>query len=269
MIEEFPMSSDTTPSVASKTSNGVCTIYINRPESLNALNPDVLKSLLREMQCVERDTSTRVVVIRGSGDKAFVAGADIRSMSGLGAPAIAEYVELGQRTLRAIEQCRVPVIAAVHGFALGGGLELALACDLIVCATSARIGQPEVSLGIIPGFGGTQRLIQRCGIGRARRLCYTGELVSAEEGFSLGIVDKVVSDESFNEAIAEMTQQIISKAPLAVQGAKRVILRSQEQALLAGLQLEVEEFLRLFATADREEGMSAFIEKRKPSFTGR
>jgi enoyl-CoA hydratase len=263
------MSSETMPSVASKKHNETCTIYINRPESLNALNPDVLQSLSREMQQIERDTSIRVVVIRGSGDKAFVAGADIRSMASLGGPAISEYVELGQRTLRAIEQCRVPVIAAVHGFALGGGLELALACDIILCAESAKIGQPEVNLGIIPGFGGTQRLIQRCGVGRARRLCYTGELIPAEEAYGLGIVDKVVSDEDFNEALQKMANEIVSKAPLAVQGAKRVILRSQEQALLAGLQLEVEEFLRLFGSADREEGMAAFLEKRKPVFTGR
>ena len=263
------MNSETVPSVASKKNNELLTIYINRPESLNALNPDVLQSLLREIQQVDRDPSIRVVVIRGSGDKAFVAGADIRSMANLGGPAIAEYVELGQRTLRAIEQCRVPVIAAVHGFALGGGLELALACDIIVCGESAKVGQPEVNLGIIPGFGGTQRLIQRCGIGRARRLCYTGELISAQEAYELGIIDKVVSDEAFNDSVQELVSQIVSKAPLAVQGTKRVMLRSQEQALLAGLQLEVEEFLRLFSSADREEGMTAFLEKRKATFTGR
>jgi enoyl-CoA hydratase len=255
--------------VLSSRSGAVHTVTINRPESLNALNPDVLQSLLNEFQGIARDASVRVVVIRGSGPKAFVAGADIRSMSQLGPRAIADYVELGQRATRAIESCAVPVIAAVHGFALGGGLELALACDIIFCGRAAKLGQPEVNLGIIPGFGGTQRLIHRCGIGQARRLCYSGELISADEAHTLGIADKVVADEAFDEQLSQLAELIASKAPLAVQGAKRVINRSQDTALLSGLRLEVEEFLRLFATADREEGMDAFMQKRKPSFTGR
>jgi enoyl-CoA hydratase len=256
-------------SVLSTRSGAIHTVTINRPESLNALNPDVLQGLLNEFQAVARDPSVRVVVIRGSGPKAFVAGADIRSMSQLGPRAIADYVELGQRATRAIESCTVPVVAAVHGFALGGGLELALACDIIVCAESAKVGQPEVNLGIIPGFGGTQRLIQRCGIGQARRLCYSGELISAEEARVIGVADKVFADSVFDEQLTEFVELIASKAPLAVQGAKRVINRSQEAALLAGLRLEVEEFQRLFGTADREEGMDAFMQKRKATFTGR
>lgn len=256
-------------SVLSSRSGAIHTVTINRPESLNALNPDVLQGLLNEFQAIARDPSVRVVVIRGSGPKAFVAGADIRSMSQLGPRAIADYVELGQRATRAIESCTVPVVAAVHGFALGGGLELALACDIIVCAESAKVGQPEVNLGIIPGFGGTQRLIQRCGIGQARRLCYSGELISAEEARLIGVADKVLPDSAFDEQLAAFVELIASKAPLAVQGAKRVINRSQEAALLAGLRLEVEEFQRLFGTADREEGMDAFMQKRKATFTGR
>lgn len=207
--------------------------------------------------------------MRGSGPKAFVAGADIRSMSQFGPRAIADYLELGQRTMRAIESLAVPVIAAVHGFALGGGLELALACDLIVCSASAKLGQPEVSLGIIPGFGGTQRLIHRCGVGQARRLCYSGELIAAEEARVIGLADRVFPDESFDAEVIAMAELIGSKAPLAVQGVKRVIHRSQETSLLSGLRHEVEEFLTLFSTADREEGMEAFIQKRKPNFTGR
>jgi enoyl-CoA hydratase len=255
--------------VLSSRSGAVYTVTINRPESLNALNPDVLQSLLNEFQAISRDNSIRVVVIRGSGPKAFVAGADIRAMSQLGPRAIADYIELGQRTTRAIEMCAVPVIAGVHGFALGGGLELALACDIIFCAESAKVGQPEVNLGIIPGFGGTQRLIHRCGVGQARRLCYSGELITAEEARVLGIADKVVPDAAFDEQLTQFAELIASKAPLAVQGAKRVINRSQDTVLLSGLRLEVEEFLRLFASADREEGMDAFMQKRKPSFTGR
>jgi enoyl-CoA hydratase len=256
-------------SVLSSRNGAIHTVTINRPESLNALNPDVLQGLLNQFQAISRDSSIRVVVIRGSGPKAFVAGADIRAMAQLGPRAIADYAELGQRATRAIEGCAVPVVAAVHGFALGGGLELALACDIIVCAESAKVGQPEVNLGIIPGFGGTQRLIHRCGIGQARRLCYSGELVSADEARVIGLADKVFPDTAFEEQLTAFVELIASKAPLAVQGAKRVINRSQEAALLAGLRLEVEEFLRLFGTADREEGMEAFMQKRKPSFTGR
>lgn len=250
-------------------SGAIHTISINRPESLNALNPDVLQSLLIEFDDIARDSDVQVVIIRGAGAKAFVAGADIRSMAQLGARPIADYVELGQRTMRAIETCRVPVIAAIHGFALGGGLELALACDLIVVAESAKLGQPEVNLGIIPGFGGTQRLIHRCGIGQARRLCYTADLVAGAEAFAIGLADKVVPDSQFLEQVQVLADGIASKAPLAVQGAKKVINTSQDTALLSGLRLEVEEFLSLFKTADREEGMDAFLQKRKPSFTGR
>jgi enoyl-CoA hydratase len=249
--------------------DGVYTVTINRPESLNALNADVLQSLILQFEEIAKNDQVRVVVITGAGQRAFVAGADIHSMSELQGRAIADYLELGQRAMRHIEQCRVPVIAAVNGFALGGGLELALSCDLIICSTSAKLGQPEVNLGIIPGFGGTQRLIQRCGIGVARRLCYTGELLTAEEGKSVGLVDKVVSDDALSAESVAWATLIAQKAPLAVQGAKRVIRASQEGTLLAGLRLEVEEFLQLFKTADREEGMAAFMQKRKPTFTGR
>ncbi len=245
------------------------TITINRPDSLNALNPDVLQSLVLEFEDIARDQSIRVVLIRGGGTKAFIAGADIRSMAQLGPRPIADYLELGQRALRSIETCTVPVVAAIHGFALGGGLELALACDLIVVAESARLGQPEVNLGIIPGFGGTQRLIHRCGIGQARRLCFTADLVSGSEAFAIGLADKVVPDSQFLDQVQAIAEGLASKAPLAVQGAKRVINRSQDTTLLSGLRLEVEEFLRLFGTADREEGMDAFLQKRKPTFTGR
>lgn len=247
----------------------VATITINRPESLNALNPDVLQGLILGLGKIASNKSIRSVIITGKGPKAFVAGADIRSMSELGPRPLADYVELGQRAMRMIETFHVPVIAAVNGFALGGGLELALACDLIVCAESAKLGQPEVNLGIIPGFGGTQRLIQRCGIGAARRLCYTGDLIGSDEARVIGLADKVVPDGQLMEEAVKMATTIASKAPLAVQGAKRVINRAHESLLLSGLRLEVEEFVRLFDTVDREEGMTAFLEKRAAKFSGR
>jgi enoyl-CoA hydratase len=247
----------------------VATVTINRPDSLNALNPDVLQGVILELGKLASNPAIRSVIITGKGPKAFVAGADIRSMNQLGPRPIADYVELGQRAMRMIESFEVPVIAAVNGFALGGGLELALACDLIVCSESAKLGQPEVNLGIIPGFGGTQRLIQRCGIGAARRLCYTGELISAEEARTIGLADKVVPDAELMAEAKKLAGTIASKAPLAVKGAKRVINQAHESLLLSGLRLEVEEFLRLFQTRDREEGMDAFIEKRAAMFTGR
>jgi enoyl-CoA hydratase len=255
--------------VLSAKNGAVWELTINRPESLNALNPDVLQTLLIQVEKIARDPDLRVVILTGSGPKAFVAGADISSMSGLGSRPIADYVELGQRTMRALESLAVPVIAAVNGFALGGGLELALACDLIMCADTAKVGQPEVNLGILPGFGGTQRLIQRCGIGTARRLCYLGELIAADEARLLGIVDKVVPPERLMEEARAWATAIAGKAPLAIKGTKRVITHSQEAILLQGLRLEVEEFLRLFASADREEGMTAFLQKRPARFTGR
>ena len=247
----------------------IVTVTINRQESLNALNPDVLQGLILEFGKIASDPSIRSVIITGRGPKAFVAGADIRSMNGLGPRPIADYVELGQRAMRLIETCEVPVIAAVNGFALGGGLELALACDIIVCCESAKLGQPEVNLGIISGFGGTQRLLQRCGIGAARRLCYTGDLIGAEEARVLGLADKVVPDAQLTEEVKKMATTIASKAPLAVKGAKKVINEAHQSLLLSGLRLEVEEFLKLFDTADREEGMTAFLQKRPATFTGR
>ena len=247
----------------------VVTVTINRQESLNALNPDVLQGLILEFGKIASDPSIRSVIITGRGPKAFVAGADIRSMNGLGPRPIADYVELGQRAMRLIETCEVPVIAAVNGFALGGGLELALACDIIVCCESAKLGQPEVNLGIIPGFGGTQRLLQRCGIGATRRLCYTGDLIGADEARVIGLADKVVPDAKLIDEVKKMATTIASKAPLAVKGAKKVINEAHQSLLLSGLRLEVEEFLKLFTTADREEGMTAFLQKRPATFTGR
>ena len=247
----------------------VAEVVINRPQSLNALNADVLQALVLIVDKLEKNSDLRVVIVSGEGKKAFVAGADIHSMAGLGPRPMADYIELGQRVMRRIELMPIPFIVAMNGYALGGGLELALACDVIVASQSARLGQPEVNLGIIPGFGGTQRLIQRCGIGTARRLVYTGEIIDAAEALRLGLVDKVSAPEELDNIVKEMARTIVSKAPLAIAKAKEVIRQSQETHLLSGLRLEIEAFLSLFATADREEGMSAFMQKREPKFSGR
>jgi enoyl-CoA hydratase len=189
-------------------------------------------------------------------------------MNGLGPRAIADYVELGQRTMRQIETFELPVIAAVNGFALGGGLELALSCDLIFASDTAKVGQPEVNLGVIPGFGGTQRLIARCGVGTAKRLCYTGDIINSDEALRLGIVDKVFTKDTLLEEVFKICSTISTKAPLAVQAAKRVINQSVEQQMLSGLRREVDEFLTVFNSKDRSEGMQAFLQKRPAKFNG-
>ena len=257
------------PTVTLEILEQVATITVNRPENLNALNPDVLQGIILELEKLQKAGDVAALVITGRGEKAFVAGADVVSMAKLGPRPIADYVELGQRALRAIECFPSPVIAAVNGYALGGGLELAIACDIIVAADTAKVGQPEINLGIIPGFGGTQRLIQRCGIGAARRLILTGDMIDATEALRIGLFDQVVPASELKTTVVAMAKRIGTKAPLAVREAKRVIRQSQEQQLLAGLRLEVEGFLQLFSSRDREEGMDAFMQKRPAKFTGR
>lgn len=247
----------------------VAELTINRPSNLNALNPDMLQSIILAFADLGKNENVRVVTITGAGPKAFVAGADIGAMSQLGPRAIADYVELGQRATRTIETFPTPVIAVVNGFALGGGMELALSCDLIIAADTAKLGQPEVNLGIMTGFGGTQRLIQRAGVGAARKLCYSAELISASDALALGVIDRVVASEALTAEAKAWAKVIATKAPLAVRETKRVIRESQESSLLAGLRIEVEAFLKLFSTRDREEGMDAFLSKRNANFTGR
>lgn len=249
--------------------SGIAGITLNRPESLNALNPDLLATLERTFDELAKDQNLRVVTLTGAGPKAFVAGADISSMNSYGPRGISEYLELGQRVMRKIELLPVPVLALVNGYALGGGLELALACDIIIASDTAKLGQPEVNLGIIPGFGGTQRLIGRCGVGEARRLCYTGDLITGEEAKMIGLADKVVPQATLLEEGLKMAKTIAEKAPLAIRGCKKVIRRSEEARLLSGLRLEVEEFQMLFATVDRAEGMDAFLAKRAAKFVGK
>lgn len=244
-------------------------LTVNRPKHMNALNIDVLQGMMLALGKLKSREDLRAVVVRGSGEKAFVAGADIHGMAELGPRAIAEYVELGQRVMRELECLEIPTIAEVGGYALGGGLELALACDLIFASEGSKLGQPEVNLGIIPGFGGTQRLLARCGLGTTRRLVFSGEIISAEEALSLGIVDKVFAGSELSRSVKEYAELIASKGPLAVRGAKEVIRQASEQVLLSGLRLEVEKFLELFQTADREEGMNAFMQKREPKFSGK
>lgn len=250
--------------------NGVATITINRPESLNALNEEVLRSLSAQLDelAAKSFASLRAVVLRGAGEKAFVAGADIKLMQQASVSELRSFIALGQSVMRQIEMSKVPVVAAVDGFAIGGGLELALACDIIVASTKAKLGQAEVNLGLIPGFGGTQRLALRAGLGSARRLILTGETIAAEEAFRLGVVDYLVEPEKFDATLAEVVATLCSKSPFALAAAKRATEELFASPKRGGLTAEVEEFVQLFHYEDTKEGLLAFLEKRKPQFRG-
>ncbi len=247
---------------------GIATVTVNRPDKLNALNSTVV----RELAAVFAElcaTDTRAAILTGAGEKAFVAGADIAEMSELSAAEAQAFSEAGHRVGYAIENAPFPVIAAVNGFALGGGCELALACDFIYAADSARFGQPEVNLGLMPGFGGTQRLPRRVGIARARELVYTGDMIRAEDARAIGLVNQVVPASELMDRVRAVAKKIADKAPLGVRASKRAILRGMDAALGVGNELETAAFGALFASADMREGTRAFLDKKKPAFQGR
>lgn len=254
----------------------VATVRINRAKALNALNFEVLEGLeeaFGKLQALcqgdRKYSECRAVVLRSAGEKAFVAGADIKVMHGASQEKISRFIASGQQLMRRIELTPLPVIAVVQGFALGGGLELALACDMILASEQARFGQPEVSLGLIPGFGGTQRLAARVGIGTAKRLVYLGETITCREAKDLGIIDWMVPEDQLENKLAEITLALVEKSPLALASAKRAIEKFYSPHKSAGLSFEEEEFLELFSSEDAKEGLTAFTEKRKPQFQGR
>lgn len=248
---------------------GILTITINRPKALNALNESVLTELLKCFRDIRRDSGTRAVILTGAGDKAFVAGADIAAMQTMTALDARHFCELGHRTMRAVETCHVPVVAAVNGFALGGGLELALSCDFIYASSNAKLGLPEVNLGLFPGFGGTQRLARAVGRNRAKELVYTARIISADEGFQMGLINKVVAPELLIAEVQKTLKGILKKGPVAVSLAKKVMNEGTDLPLASGLALEESTFPVIFATDDRLEGVKAFLEKREAKFTGK
>ncbi len=249
--------------------NGIATIAINRPKALNALNLATLTELKDVVEKIAVDKTVQVVIITGAGEKSFVAGADIVEMSTKNAVEGRVWGQVGQNIFTEIENLPQPVIAAVNGFALGGGCELACACDIRYASENAKFGQPEVGLGITPGFGGTQRLTRVVGRGHAKELIYTANIIDAQEALRIGLVNKVVPQAELMDAVMKLAKTITKKAPVAVQLAKAAINRGINCDVVTGISYEAEVFGLCFATADQKEGMKAFIEKRKPTFEGK
>jgi len=245
------------------------TVTVDRPKSLNALDTRTLQELEKAVAELSRREQLRGVIITGAGEKAFVAGADIAEMNGMDADKARHFGALGQRVMDAIGALPVPVVAAVNGFALGGGCELALACDFIYASENARFGLPEVSLGVIPGFGGTQRLTRLVGRARAKELIFTGDMIDAAKAKQIGLVMDVVPLANLLGHARSALERIAKKGPLAVRRAKEAIDRGADLELADGLTVESKMFSDLFDSADRREGMKAFLEKRPAVFTGR
>ena len=237
-------------------------ITMNRPEALNALNDQVLRDLDAVLDQVEADDSILVAVITGAG-RSFVAGADIGQMSTLTAAEAKAFGVLGNRVFLKLENLTKPTIAAVNGFALGGGCELSMACDIRVASEKAKFGQPEVGLGITPGFSGTQRLPRRVGVAKAKELIFSGRMIKADEAKEIGLVDAVYAPEALMDGALEMAKSFTKNAPIAVKYAKACIDRGMQMDIDGGIAVENELFAMCFATADQKEGMSAFVEKRK------
>jgi len=254
--------------IVTSKSSGVAYLTINRPKALNALNYETMLELNQAIDGIAKDSSVKVVVITGSGDKAFVAGADITEMQSMSAMEGRSWGKLGQSVFSKIENLPQPVIAAVNGFALGGGCELAMACDIRVASEKAKFGQPEVSLGITPGFAGTQRLPRLVGRSLAKELLFTGDMIDAAAALRIGLVNKVVAAEDLLESVKVLAEKIIAKAPQAVQLCKAAVNNGMNMDTESAYAYEAEVFGLCFATYDQKEGMSAFVEGRTAKFSG-
>ena len=249
--------------------DGVALITVNRPASLNALNSEVLGELEGVLCGMEQDPAAQVVIITGAGEKAFVAGADIKEMAQMSSFEGHRFALKGQRVMLLIEKMTKPVIAAVNGYALGGGLELALACDLIYASDNAKLGFPEVTLGIIPGFGGTQNLARLIGPNRAKELVLSGRMIPAQKALAWGVVNEVCPQAELQEKVMELAREIAKNGRLGVGYAKNAIVNGLNMTKEDGFRYESSLFGVLFATEDQKEGMGAFVEKRKARFQGR
>jgi enoyl-CoA hydratase len=246
----------------------IAVIRFNRPKALNAINPTVITEVSDALDTIKADSSIRVLIFTGEGDKAFVAGADIATMRDH-TPLDGKYFSAqGHELLFRLESLPIPVIACVNGFALGGGCELAMACDFIYAADSAKFGQPEINLGIIPGFGGTQRLSRLVGKSMAKELCMTGVMISAQEAKEIGLVNKVFPSEALWEETIKVARLLASKGKVSMRAVKETIERGYDHDLKTGCHMESEAFGICMASPDAREGMGAFLEKRAPVFTG-
>ena len=248
---------------------GIAVLAVNRPKALNALNSQVLAELAQFFGEAAVRKDIRAVIFTGAGEKAFIAGADIAEMSGLSRTEALKFAEAGQRVTKLIEAFPAPVIAAVNGYALGGGCEMALSCDFIIASEKALFGQPEVSLGLITGFGGAIRLAEFVGWPRARELIYTGRRIGAAEALRIGLVNRVVAPEALTNTAFEVAREIAAQSPFAVRKVKKVMLDVRSEALLSErLYMEAKAFSEVFESHDQKEGTKAFLEKRKAQFTG-
>ncbi len=247
----------------------VAVITINRPDRLNALNTATLQELLQAAEALAADPAVRVVIITGAGKRAFIAGADINEMADKTVLQAQRFAELGHRFCDLLERMDKPVIAAVNGYALGGGCEVAIACDFAYAAEGASLGQPEVTLGIIPGFGGTQRLLRRVPVGVAREMVLSGRSLRAKEALSVGLVNAVYPAEELMDRTRRVAERICENGPVAVSTAKRLMVTGLDLPLGAANELERRSFAGLFATEDQKEGMRAFMDKRDVNFQGR
>lgn len=249
--------------------NGIATLTINRPQALNSLNSETLTELGYALYQLEYDAAVKVVILTGAGEKAFVAGADIKEMAEMTAYEGHQFGRKGQHVMLAVEKMKTPVIAAVNGFALGGGLELALGCDFIYASSKAKLGFPEVTLGIMPGFGGTQNLPRLIGKSRANELIFTGRIITAEKALAWGIVNELFPPEELMAKAKETAATIAGVGSLGVAYAKDAVANGLNMSREDGFRYEASLFGVLFATEDQKEGMCAFVEKRKAEFTGK
>ncbi|MBJ6802582.1 enoyl-CoA hydratase/isomerase family protein [Geomonas propionica] len=257
------------PNILCEIAEGIATVTVNRPASLNALNSQVLGELECTLYKLEQDAAVRVVILTGAGEKAFVAGADIKEMADMTSFEGHRFALQGQRVMLFMEKMSKPVIAAVNGYALGGGLELALACDVIYASDNAKLGFPEVTLGIIPGFGGTQNLSRLIGPNRAKELIYSGRMINAQKALAWGVVNEVVAQAELAAKALELAREIANNGSLGVGYAKNAIVNGLNMTKEDGFRYESSLFGVLFATEDQKEGMGAFVEKRKAQFKGK
>src|SRR3970040_373108 len=249
--------------VTTSKSDGICTVKINRPDKLNAMNMDVAKELVNIFENLVKDDTVKVIILTGEGDKAFSAGADIEYMSKISPDDSVEYAKLGQLLTATVENVKQPTIAAVNGFALGGGCELAMSCDIRIASDTAKLGQPEVTIGIPPGWGGTQRLLRIVGIAKAKELVYTGKMIKADEAKEIGLVNQVVELSTLMDETMKMAKTIPGNSAIAVRMSKAAINKGRNDDMDTGLGIELLAWRNCFTHPDRQERMTAFVNKSK------